>query len=322
MVLVEPTERWCSVRYPDEAIVGLRARNTMNPPLILINGHRNSGLSPFDRGLAYGDGLFETIKFSQRKVVLWQQHLARLVSGCRRLAIPFDQQQIDSLVDEVRQLCSAFESDSGVIKLIVTRGAGGRGYRAMPDLKPQRILIATSMPQYPASYYTQGIKLFLCQTRLACNPQLAGIKHLNRLEQVMARNEWQDEYAEGLLRDFSGNVVEGTMSNLFVIKNGAWHTPPLEDYGVSGIVRNIIIDRAGAAGIKVNVKPISLAEVESADGLLMTNSLVGVWPVQGFNGRLYDSLPMAADAQKWLQQAELASLRLGVESDNNIKARL
>ena len=243
-----------------------------------INGQPADGIAVADRGLAYGDGLFETIKVRNGRALLLERHLARLAEGCQRLMIPCDMQVLrDELSMYMQQL------DQGVCKLILTRGAGQRGY-AMPEpCAPQRILQASSLPQWPAAHGLQGIQLFTCQLRLSEQPLLAGLKHLNRLEQVLARAEWSDPaYAEGLLLDSQNRVVDCVFSNIFIVHNQQLITPALNRSGVAGVMRAELLERAQAAGIAVRVKDITLQELQQADEVFTCNSLYGIWPVQSY----------------------------------------
>lgn len=189
--------------------------NNATPSLVrmLINGQDSTTLSAQDRGLLYGDGLFETIAIRNGAPLRWERHLQRLMLGCERLGIPCP--DVTTLTLESLDLCKGH--DRAVLKLIVTRGVGGRGYRAPAQLQPTRILARHPWPDYP-DHARDGVRVRLCDMRLAQQPALAGIKHLNRLEQVLARAEWNDEdIAEGLLFDREDHVIEATMSNLFLV---------------------------------------------------------------------------------------------------------
>lgn len=240
-----------------------------------LNGQPCDGLPIHDRGLAYGDGLFETIRVAGGQARLVERHLQRLQDGCERLAIPVD---ANLLRNELMRFCRAL--GQGVAKLIVTRGAGQRGYATPQPYQPQRLLLGSSSPAYPPQHAENGIRLFPCETRLAEQPRLAGIKHLNRLEQVLARAEWHDPvYAEGLMRDMSGRVVEGVFSNLFIVEAGKLRTAPLTRCGVAGVMRAEIIARAAQHGLPVVIDDISYAELVQADEVFLCNSLYGIWPV-------------------------------------------
>jgi 4-amino-4-deoxychorismate lyase len=249
--------------------------------MALVNGHPASALALNDRGLLYGDGLFETIAVLDGCPRELDRHLRRLLDGCRRLTIVPPDASV--LRGEVAQVCAGAER--AVLKIIVTRGQGGRGYRPAGQGQPTRILLLDNWPDHPPHYREQGIAATCCRTRLARNPSLAGLKHLNRLDQVLARGEWQDEYQEGLLLDTEGHLVEGTMSNVFVIRDDALHTPDLQYAGVAGIMRQRILECALKAGIAVHIRGLALDDVEAAQALFFCNSLIGIWPVRQFNDR-------------------------------------
>lgn len=245
-----------------------------------IDGRPGDLLSVRDRGLAYGDGLFETIAVSRGKPTLFDRHLARLTEGDSRLGLGLDLALVQA---EVLAFCR--ELESGVAKLMVTRGDGLRGYAPPQPAEPRRILLGSAKPNYPAEYAERGIRLFPCATRLAEQPLLAGLKHLNRLEQVMARGEWQDAaHAEGLMLDTSGRVIEGVYSNLFLLKDGLLLTPDLSRCGVAGVMRAELLDQTASFGQACQVRDIGFDELLAADEVLLCNSVYGVWPVTALQG--------------------------------------
>lgn len=243
-----------------------------------INGQPSDTIALADRGLAYGDGLFETIKVRNGRAILLERHLQRLQEGCQRLAIPLD-------LPLLRQELNAYmqQLDVGVCKLILTRGAGQRGYALPEPCVPQRILQSSSLPQWPIAHRENGIQLYNCRLRLAEQPVLAGLKHLNRLEQVLARAEWSDPvYAEGLLLDQQQRVVDGVFSNIFIVKNQQLMTADLSRCGVAGVMRAELLTRAQAAGVAVAVSDITLEQLLQADEVFTCNSLYGIWPVRSY----------------------------------------
>jgi 4-amino-4-deoxychorismate lyase len=249
--------------------------------LIWVDGLAGPHVSASDRGLAYGDGLFETIAVRTGVPLLLEEHIARLWRGCNRLSIPFDINEVGSEVGRFAQCLG-----NGVAKLIVTRGDGQRGYAVPEPPLPRRILVGSAPPHYPESNYLQGIALYDCQTRLAEQPLLAGLKHLNRLEQVLARSEWSGaHYAEGLMRDTSGRVVEGIFSNVFVVSGQHLITPSLERCGVAGVMRDALISQARQAGIVCTVEDLPIEVFLEADEVFTCNSVYGIWPVTQFNDR-------------------------------------
>lgn len=243
--------------------------------MILINGVPEHRINSADRGLQYGDGLFETIAFRHGKFEFIDAHLLRLQQGCSRLNIAFN--ELETLRDELNTVITQLDEDT-IIKIIVTRGEGGRGYRPPSPQSPTRIISTHPMPDHSTKQH--GITLRFCNTSLSINPLLAGIKHLNRLEQVIARAEWDDDsIAEGLMLDPNGYLIEGTMSNVFVVMNNTLVTPSLESCGVAGVMRQQLIELAKQLGISVQVRPIIPSELNDADELFVCNSVIGIWPV-------------------------------------------
>lgn len=253
---------------------------------ILINGAPQDTISVLDRGLHYGDGVFETIKVLRGRMVLLEQHLQRLILGCEKLRLPAP--LLDTISDEAKSLIQAGEN--AVIKILVTRGQGGRGYRIPENVRANRILIRYPFPDYPVERYQQGVNVYLCASRLSTNPQLAGIKHLSRLEHVLAASEWQDEtIAEGLMMDQTGNIIEGTMSNVFHIIKDCLITPDLKNCGVAGIMRQQVLEVAQDLGISHDIKVVKIEDLFAAQEVFLTNSVIGIWPVKTIQHKHYDS---------------------------------
>ncbi|APX93590.1 aminodeoxychorismate lyase [Halomonas sp. 1513] len=221
-----------------------------------------------DRGLAYGDGLFETVLLRDGQPLLWREHLARLQRGAERLG--FAAPDADSL----RACCAEAPAGLAVLKLIVTRGSGGRGYRPPAEASPQlRWQVGAFTPQ--PERWRDGVRVRHCRLRLGRQPALAGIKHLNRLENVLARSEWQDDaIAEGLLSDSHGLLVEATCMNLFWSRHGRLETPRLENCGVAGTLREALL--AELAISEVEAGPAVLLDAEA---VWLGNSLQGLWPL-------------------------------------------
>lgn len=270
---------------------------------ILVNGRPQAWIDPRDRGLQYGDGLFETIAVHDRRLALWDFHLCRLMQGCERLGIRAP--DADTLAREVRSVGP--EHGRAVVKVIVTRGVGGRGYRPSLDPVPAtRVVSAHPWPDYPADNAEHGVRVRLCRTRLGWNAALAGLKHLNRLEQVMARREWHDpDIAEGLMLDQAEHVVEGTMSNLFLVRDGRLITPTLERCGVAGVRRRAVLACAAALGLAVAEQAVALADLTAADELFLTNSIIGLWPVRHLDGRSYPVGPLTRALAAELARSEV-----------------
>ena len=251
---------------------------------VMINGRRTECLETSDRGLLYGDGLFETVAVVDGELCHWQQHLQRLQAGCRRLVIDAIDEAL--LTEACRRLVDG--AGRSVIKVIVTRGSGGRGYRTPVRPASTRILQLHDWPDFPDSYSQQGVAVRTCDIRLGHNPLLAGIKHLNRLEQVLARQEWDDDgVVEGLLLDTDGSLVEGTMSNLFLVREGVLLTPDLQRCGVAGIMRSLVLGSADRLAVQTEVCRLDGKDLENAEEVFICNSLIGIWPVIAIDGRKY-----------------------------------
>jgi 4-amino-4-deoxychorismate lyase len=263
----------------------------------LVNGEPGELIPVSDRGLLYGDGIFETIAVREGRPQHWQRHMNRLQAGCARLGIqPIENAQLAAEADGIIN-----GADNGVLKLIVTRGSAGRGYRVAETAASTRIMQLHPWPEYPAACVEQGVKTRLCEIRLGHNPALAGIKHLNRLEQVLARQEWiDDDIREGLLMDADGNLVEGTMSNLFIVSDGALMTPDLSRCGVAGIMRTIVLELAEQQGLATRIGQISQQALAQADEVFLSNSLIGIWPVIAIGKSMYRQGKITVQLQKLL----------------------
>ena len=265
--------------------------------MVLINGEHKGTLDYTDRGLHYGDGLFETIEVIQTRPVFLAQHLARLKTGCQILKIPYPDETL--LLDEITLVSKTCKK--GVIKLILTRGSGGRGYRQPDVLKPTRIIALHPYPDYPGNYKIKGIAARFCDTRLGINPLLAGIKHNNRLEQVLARAEWQDDFQEGLMLNLNGHVIEGTMSNLFIVKNQKIYTPEITVSGIKGVMREFILTIAMGNHVSVQEALLTPDLVLHADELFVCNSVIGIWPIKSLENKSY---PVGSITQKIMANLE------------------
>lgn len=254
-------------------------------PLTLINGEISEHISISDRGLQYGDGVFETIAVHHGRPLLWQQHIARLLDGCERLRIR-PAPDAESVGRDADELCA--DAQQAVLKVLVTRGESGRGYAISGQSRPNRIVMLSPWPTYPREYADTGVEVRICDTRISRNPPLAGIKHLNRLEQVLARSEWQLEYAEGLMLDEEGNIIAGTMTNLFLWSRGTLLTPDLSRSGVTGIMRAAVLDGAKKMSLPCRVSAITREMLDGAEEVFLTNSLIGIWPVWRIESMQYN----------------------------------
>lgn len=239
-----------------------------------VDGEAASTVPADDRGLQYGDGLFETILLRGAAPRFFEAHLARLARGCARLGIDFT--AWDALRAEVTRIARQ-APPLAILKIIVTRGSGPRrGYAPHGKIEPRRVLTLFAAPGMPADV-REGVRLRIASLRLAETPALAGIKHLNRLENVLAANEpGHAEHFESLLLDARGQVISGTMSNVFAVRGSRLLTPRLDLCGVEGVLRSMVLREAPALGLPAQEGSLTLDELHSADEVLITNVRIGV----------------------------------------------
>ena len=250
---------------------------------MLVNGKKVGHISVEDRGLLYGDGLFETILCGQGQPVLFDEHMHRLQMGCKKLNICLPDENLI-----LSELLECAQQSDCIIKIIMTRGVRARGYQYdASDKTSTRIVYRSELTDIPSHYYSTGVRLLLCRHRLPDNAELAGLKHLNRLDQVIARNEWTQGFEEGVTLDQCENVIEGTMSNVFLELNGKWITPRLDKNGVEGVMRNFILQNAKELSIQCEQSTVTLKQLLNADAIFVCNSVIGVWPVIEFQSNKY-----------------------------------
>jgi len=247
-------------------------------PKVLINGEFEESISSLDRGFHYGDGLFETILVESNIPCFLDAHIQRLQKGCDVLGFP--PVDVGIIKQEISQL---IDTAYGTIKLVVSRGVGERGFT--PPANP----VITRVLSFSGT--NKGIKeslgyidLMLCHTRLSRQPLLAGIKHLNQLERVLARREIGNTHQlEGLMLDDNERVIEGTMSNIFIVRKGVLKTPELAQSGVLGVIRQHLIQQTEQEGIECQVAELTVDDLKNADEIFMTNSLMPIRCVKQLN---------------------------------------
>lgn len=266
--------------------------------MILVNGLAGGSVPATDRGLSYGDGVFRTLGMREGQPLAWRRQFAKLASDARALGILCPDEAL--LREELREAAQA--APACVAKIVLTRGDAGRGYALPPIARPTRIVACTPWPQHPAEWKERGVAARVCRLRLAWQPALAGIKHLNRLENVLARAECNDPaIAEGLLLDCEGNTIGGTMSNVFIVEDGRIITPDLAQCGVAGVTRDRVIDGAQRHGVACAVEPVALDRLLAADEVMVVNSLIGVWQVRTLEGRAWSPGAMTPRLRNWLE---------------------
>jgi 4-amino-4-deoxychorismate lyase len=264
---------------------------------MLINGASGSTINAEDRGLSYGDGVFRTLRMHAGRPVSWERQYAKLQRDCNALKIACPSALV--LSSELQQL-GKIQTD-GVAKIIITRGVSTRGYAPAAQSETTRILSVTPATAFPAAYAKQGVRVHVCKVRLGHQQQLAGIKHLNRLENVLAAGEWQDQgMPEGVLSDISGNIISGTRSNLFMSRSNVLYTPNLMRCGVAGVQRDRVMDWAKQHEVTCKVADFSMEELVQADEIFLVNSVFGLWPVQELADYRRTQHPIAWKIQEWL----------------------
>lgn len=256
----------------------------MNKPdnTILINGVAADYINVNDRAVQYGDGLFETILCNRNKLLYWKQHYQRLLSSSKRLHIRCPEETL--LLADIKTLLEGLEHSADKVlsvKIILSRGNSRRGYQFDKSCAEKRIVMLATMDEKYSSFTAGKLcsgDLLVCEQHVSINESLAGLKHLNRLENVLARNEWRDSSSiiDGLMLNANGHVIEGTMSNLFAVKDNKLLTPDLKYSGVNGIIRDIIIDVAVHAEIEVSIQNIKLEGIYEMDEIFISNSLIGI----------------------------------------------
>ncbi len=240
----------------------------------LVNGVEGAGISADDRGLQYGDGLFETMAVIDGRIRHFDLHMTRLVEGCHRLGMPAPSiAQIESDCEKALEGLG-----SAVVKLILTRGPGPRGYPPPLEASLTRVIAATAAhPPVSDPFLTVRV----CETRLGRNPRLAGMKHLNRLEQVLAGAELRHpQVDEGLMLSTDDRLISGTAANVFMVRGGVLVTPRITDCGVSGVMRQVVLHTAERIGLPVEVRDVPFEEILQAEEIFLTNAVRGIRPVR------------------------------------------
>jgi 4-amino-4-deoxychorismate lyase len=242
-----------------------------------IDGQTANDALRFDRGLHYGDGLFETIDVREGRARFLALHADRLARGSERLGIACDAGA------QLTAAARALDGD-GTLKVIVTRGDSvARGY-GTTGAERARVL-RFWYPGAPATRPAKCDVVTLAQ-RWGENPALAGLKHLNRLEQVLARRELAATGAdEGLVLASTGRLVSGTMCNVFLYVDERWVTPRVDRCGIAGVMRAVVLREAARAGLSIDEVALDAAVLPRVSAAFFTNVRIGVSPVTRLDGR-------------------------------------
>ena len=260
----------------------------------LVNGEISSLVETSNRGLNYGDGLFETLLVQNGRPRRWQAHMDRLGIGCERLGLSMPPQSI--LLREV-QTVSAGLVDA-VVKIIISRGGVVRGYMPTDDETCVRIVSAHRYPEGIATLVRKGVRSRICDLRLAIQPALGGIKHLNRLEQVLASAELRNTGAtEGILLDREDHVVCAVSANIFLVMEDRLLTPRLDLCGVRGVVRAHILANFSA---RCEQRRVTLDMLYEADEVFICNTVKGIVPITAIDDHELNIGLVTREMQAWL----------------------
>jgi len=248
---------------------------------MIINGTPNQDVAIADRGFNFGDGHFTTIKLVDGKAQLLDLHMARLQQACKVLGIEFS--QWDALIDAIIEQAQALQN--GVLKVTITRGEGGRGYGYAYGTSgcssANWYLQHRPVPAQYSEWARSGIELMVCQYQQTVNPVLAGLKTLNRLDQVMIKQELDaNGMVDGLVCSTEGYLIETSIANVFWMKAGNVYTPSTKRSGIEGVMKMHISNLLDSLGIELETGDYTIAEVLAADEVFITNSVMEVVPVK------------------------------------------
>ena len=282
--------------------------------LSLINGVFSETVSVFDRGLAYGDGLFETMSWrytgkKKNQVEFWKRHLNRISFSCKKLKISLPKENIlQSHKDKILNKAYRLGIKKGILKLIITRGIGMRGYKFEKNINPTIIFLAFPFRDYPNHFYELGVNTKFCKSYITSNRNFAGLKHLNRLDSVLARDEWNNEKIyEGMFIDENENIIEGTMTNIFLVKGKNLFTPELLDYGINGIMREVVLENYDKFFDKIKITKIKKTSLNEFDQMFLTNSLLKIMPVRKIEKHKFsilDNTRRIIEHYQWIKNLE------------------
>jgi 4-amino-4-deoxychorismate lyase len=246
---------------------------------VIVNGEYINQVSLSDRSVQFGDGCFTTLLVTKGIAEFWSAHRQRLMQGCERLSINFSAWELlEKSVYELSQ-----KHNKAVLKVIISRGIGGRGYGTDESAVPSFFISQHAFPNHYLEWQAQGIALSLSPILLAKQPLLAGIKHLNRLEQVLIKQQLQHTtFDDVIVCDTDKHLVESSAANLFWCIGNTWFTPDLSQSGVDGVMRNQVLRYFKQQGIAVKLVKIGSEALLKAEQLFLCNSVMKVIPARNF----------------------------------------
>jgi 4-amino-4-deoxychorismate lyase len=257
---------------------------TSDPIQTFRNNVPCNAIDPLDRAFLYGDGLFTSVRVTHGTPHLWTRHLQRLQLGADRLKLDVDFSLLESDVFQKAKFLQ-----HGVLKIIVSRGVGARGYLPPQQSAVIYLQLFPSMESADVVLKPSIVSDVLTSQLGQVMPQLAGVKTLNRLEQVLLRQELaQSRLSEGLVCDASGLIIEGVYSNCFFHVDGQWWTPPIECSGILGVMRSEIVERMQVQQIPLYLKTLHRDEIDRIEALFFCNALTQIVPVNQLKDRTLD----------------------------------
>ncbi|WP_116473117.1 aminodeoxychorismate lyase [Zobellella maritima] len=250
--------------------------------------------SALRRGWQLGDGHFTTIHGQAGRLRLWPYHQARLAEACARLQmVAPDWARLHEAA-----LAQVAGNDEQVLRISLLRGPGARGYGIAGCGETTVVFNQSPFPAYYHDWRQTGIALGLCRGRLGSSPLLAGLKTINRLEQVLLKAELEEAgLDEGLVLNEADELVEAVTANLFWRRGQQVFTPDLSRAGVAGTMRSWVIDTLAEWGQRVQPVRAGLAALQQADEIWLTNALMGVVPVASLTERVITSFPTVRQLQ-------------------------
>ncbi len=240
--------------------------------IAIINGKEQSNISIFNRNFQYGDGLFETCVVKNNQILFWEKHLSRLDIGCRKLKIKNIEEEI--WLKDIKKALSLTSKKNCVLKLILSRGNSQRGYSYPDDILQVRVVIVSEMKNVQAK---ESFSLEYASSGYHSNPNLAGIKHCNRIEQILARSSLKRD--EAIMLDENQNIISVTQGNIYFIFGQSLVTPKLDRCGVIGSRRSLILELAESIELNVEQGNVSMNDAKKADEAFISNSIMGIQSV-------------------------------------------
>jgi 4-amino-4-deoxychorismate lyase len=262
------------------------------PVIIWVDGEQQATLPLPDRGLDYGDGLFETLLVKDGRAVYLDLHMERLALGLEILGFPHCLALVEHQISTA--VAAAPLTGEAIMRVTVTRGEGKRGYAPPLECRPRIIVVLSAYPERDFKSQAKPAELVLAQMRWSNQPALAGIKHLNRLEQVLASQErLRADADEAIMLDQAGNVVSVCAGNLFIITDNILYTPALVQCGIKGTRRRLVLEMlAPRLGIEMRETQVSLGLLKAASEVFYCNTVQGIRPVARFESSTWDNHPV------------------------------